>query len=330
MKFSPTTDRMPSTPGIGRTMSSTCLTTISVRLIEAPSGRRSAAKMRALVLVRQKALRRLAEQQRRGRQHAGHDHDADDRDAHQAAHHRDVAVAHVVDRAQHVAHRAAARLAALEQHRAQRRAQRQRVERRDQHRHRDRHRELAEQLAADAGNEGHRDEHRQQHQRDGEDRAGDLRHRLLAGVRDRELGLLLDHPLDVLDHDDGVVDHDADGEHERQQRDGIGRVADRQHHRERADDRHRHRDQRDQRRAQLAEKQEHHQRHQDDGLDQRANDLVDGRGDEHRGVEEHVIGEVVGETRRQRVHGVAHVARHVDRIGARATDRCRSRPPARR
>ena len=44
MKFSPTTDRMPSTPGIGRTMSSTSLTTVSVRLSETPSGRRNAAK----------------------------------------------------------------------------------------------------------------------------------------------------------------------------------------------------------------------------------------------------------------------------------------------
>ena len=180
----------------------------------------------ALVLVRQKALRRLAEQPRRGRQHAGHDHDADDRDAHQAAHHRDIAVADMVDRAQHVAHRPAACLSALEQHRAQRGTQGQGVERGDQHRYRDRHRELAEQLAADAGNEGNGDKDRQQNQRDGEDGAGDFRHRLLAGVRHRQLGLLLDDALDVLDHDDGIIDHDADREHERQQGDGIGRVPD--------------------------------------------------------------------------------------------------------
>ena len=74
-----------------------------------------------------------------------------------------------------------------------------------------------------------------------------------------KLRLLLDHALDVLDDHDGVVDHDADGEHQRQQRDGVGRIADRQHHREGADDRHRHGDQRDQRRPQLAEEQEDHQ-----------------------------------------------------------------------
>jgi hypothetical protein len=45
MKFRPTTDNIPSTPAIGLTMSSTCLTTASVRLSETPSGRRNAAKI---------------------------------------------------------------------------------------------------------------------------------------------------------------------------------------------------------------------------------------------------------------------------------------------
>ena len=127
----------------------------------------------------------------------------------------------------------------FEQHRAECRAQGQRVECRDQHRHRHGHRELAEQLAADAWNEGHRDEHGEQDERDGEDRPGDLRHRLLAGLAHRQLGVFLHHPLDILDHDDGIVDHDADGKDEREQGDGIGRIADEQHHREGADDRHR-------------------------------------------------------------------------------------------
>ena len=52
------------------------------------------------------------------------------------------------------------------------------------------------------------------------------RHRLLGRLRNRQLGLLLDHALDVLDDDDRVVDHDADGEHQRQQRHGVGGIAD--------------------------------------------------------------------------------------------------------
>ena len=45
--------------------------------------------------------------------------------------------------------------------------------------------------------------------------------------------------LDVLDHDDGVVDHDADRQHQAEQRQRVEREADRRHHREGADQRHR-------------------------------------------------------------------------------------------
>ena len=71
------------------------------------------------------------------------------------------------------------------------------------------------------------------------------RHRLLGRGGNRQVRLLLDHALDVLDHDDGIVDDDADGEHQREQRDGVGRIADQQHDREGADDRYRHGDQRE-------------------------------------------------------------------------------------
>ena len=48
----------------------------------------------------------------------------------------------------------------------------------------------------------------------------------LRRLGDRELGILLDHALDVLDDDDRVVDDDADRQHQRQQRDGVGGIAD--------------------------------------------------------------------------------------------------------
>ena len=158
-----------------------------------------------------------------------------------------------IDAAEHVAHRSSCRLAALDQDRAQRRAQRQRVEGRDQHRDRHRDRELAEELTADSRNEGDRHEDGKQHERDGDDRRGDLGHRHLGGLRHRKLGLLLDHAFHILDHDDGIVDDDADGEHQRQQGHGIGGVADEKHHGEGADDRDRHGDQRNERRAEFAE-----------------------------------------------------------------------------
>src|SRR6516162_3776181 len=52
-----------------------------------------------------------------------------------------------------------------------------------------------------------------------DDRRGNLPHGLLRRFRDRELGMLLHNSLDVLNHDDGVIDHDADGEHKREKRD---------------------------------------------------------------------------------------------------------------
>ena len=80
---------------------------------------------------------------------------------------------------------------------------------------------------------------------------------LVASPR-RQIRLLLHHALDVLDHHDRVVDDDAHREHQRQQRDRVGGIAEREQHRERADQADRHRDGRDDGRAQAAEEQEHH------------------------------------------------------------------------
>ena len=94
------------------------------------------------------------------------------------------------------------------------------------------------------------------------------RHRLDRGVGGRELGLLLQHALDVLDDDDRVVDDDADRQHHREQRHRIGGIAHRQQHREGADqaDRHRHRG--NDRGAQIAEEQEDHDDDEDERLRQ--------------------------------------------------------------
>ena len=142
---------------------------------------------------------------------------------------------------------------------------------------------MAEQLSADAGNEGYRNKYRQQHEGDGEDRAGDLGHRFLAGIRHREIGFFLDHAFDVLDDDDGIVDDNADGKHQRQQRDGVGRISDDQQHGKCTDDGHRHGDKRYQRRPHLAEEQKDHDADKDNSDDKRTHDLDDRRGDEDRG-----------------------------------------------
>ncbi len=108
---------------------------------------------------------------------------------------------------------------------------------------------------------------------------------LVASLR-RQIRLLLHHPLDVLHHHDRVVDDDADRQHHRQQGDGVGRVAERQQHREGADQADRHRDGRDDGGAQVAQEQEHHEHHQHERLGQRLDHLLDGVGDEGRAVVE--------------------------------------------
>ena len=55
---------------------------------------------------------------------------------------------------------------------------------------------------------------------------------------------LRDHPLDVLQHDDRVVDHDADRQHQPEERQVVQAKAQRRHDRERADQRDRHVDHR--------------------------------------------------------------------------------------
>ena len=110
----------------------------------------------------------------------------------------------------------------FEEHGAECGRQRQRVDGRNHHRDRNGNRELAEKLTGNARNERHRDEHRQQHQRNGDNRCRDLAHGKPRGLRRRDARVFLQLGLDRLDHDDRIIDDDADSQHERQQRDSVG------------------------------------------------------------------------------------------------------------
>ena len=96
-------------------------------------------------------------------------------------------------------------------------------------------------------NGGERDGHRDDRQRDlvrAADRGVERRH------------AVLDMAVDVLDHHDRVVHHEADAEHERQQRQQVDRIAERQERDHHPDQRQRNGDDRDEGRAQIAEEQE--------------------------------------------------------------------------
>ena len=77
-----------------------------------------------------------------------------------------------------------------------------------------------------------------------------------------------DIALDILQHDDGVVDDEAGRHRQCHQRQVVQAIAQQIHRAERADDRDRHRDRRDDRRPQIAQEYEHHRRHQQHGDDQ--------------------------------------------------------------
>ena len=105
--------------------------------------------------------------------------------------------------------------------RAQRGAERKRVERGDDHRNGDGQRELLIEPAGDARDERGGHKHRREDNRDRDDRAGDFLHRLATWRR--AATALLDMMLDRFDHDDRVVDHEADGEHEAEKRKRVDR-----------------------------------------------------------------------------------------------------------
>ena len=155
-----------------------------------------------------------------------------------------------------------------EQDGAQRRRKRERVDGGQQHRHRNGDCKLAEQFTGNARNERDRHEDRQQNQRDRDNRRCDFRHRALARFRRRKLGILFHYALDVLDHHDSVVDDDADGQHDGEQRDGVGGIADRLERNKCTNKTHRHGNRRNQCCTDVSEKQKDHQHHENESFEQ--------------------------------------------------------------
>ena len=153
----------------------------------------------------------------------------------------------------------------------------------------ERHREFAEQPADDAAHEQQRNEGGEQRDRDRYYGEADLA-RALQGGAQRRIALLqiAEH---VLDHHDGVVDHEADRHHQRHQRQVVDREAGRPHRRAGAGERQRHRDAGGQRRRRAPQEHGHHQHHQQDGGAERELHVVhagaDGLGavGQHRNVD---------------------------------------------
>ena len=127
-----------------------------------------------------------------------------------------------------------------------------------------------------------------------------------------------DVALDILDHHDRVVDHDADRQHQAEEGQHVEREAEPVEHGERADQRHRDGDDRNDRHAPGLQEDDDDDDHQRDGLEDRLVDLVDRFGDELG----RVVDDVVGEARREILGELGD--RRLDLVGRR--ERVGARP----
>ena len=97
--------------------------------------------------------------------------------------------------------------------------------------------------------------------------------------------------FDVFDHDDGVVDDDADRKHQPEQRKIVEGDPDRVENRESADEGHRDRNHRNDRGPPALEKQEDHAHNQKDRNEDRRDDFVDGFSDEDGRIVDNFMGD---------------------------------------
>ena len=178
--------------------------------------------------------------------------------------------------------------------------------------------ELLVEGALQAGDEGGRQEHRDQDQRDGDQRAADLVHGLVRRLLGRHaLGKVA---LDVLDHDDGVVDHDADRQHQTEQRQGVERNAGGRHDGERADQRHRDGEDGNDRGPPGLQEQDHHEHDQDQRLEQRLDHRIDRGLDELGRVVDDGIVDAAREDLLETLHLRLDALGGRKRVGARALE----------
>src|SRR6202012_2809597 len=147
--------------------------------------------------------------------------------------------------------------------------------------------ELAEKLPGDARQERGGHEHGAQRQCDRNQRTADLVHGDVSGFGRRHAAFQV--AFDVFDHDDGVVDHDADRQHQTEQRQVIQGNAEYIQHGERADQGHRNSDHRNDRGATALQQQEYDADHEKDRDKDRLDHLVYRFADEDGGIVDDLV-----------------------------------------
>ena len=206
----------------------------------------------------------------------------------------------------------------LEQQRAHHGRQRQRHKARHHHRTCQSQRKFHKQPPGAAGREGQRRIHGHQRECHGNDGEADFLGTLDGG---REwIEPLFDVPVDVLQHHDGIVHHQPNRQHQRQQGKRVDGKAGQGHQRKSAHQTHRNGDDGNDGRAQGAQEHKNHQRHQHHRLGNGLVHALDRAVDEHRVVVGDVDGDVGRQVSLQGGQHRAHTGRQLQRVGRGLAD----------
>ena len=236
----------------------------------------------SLVFLRRQFFRQQGEQQRGGGEHCC---GSDDYQFTQRQHMRQHAPVRAIKRGQHTLApqiESAVLGFAAQQFRAHHRRQGQRGEARDQYGAGQGQGEFNEQFAGASGREREGQIYRGQGQCHGDDGEADFLAAFERRLQRRHA--FFDVPVDVLEHHDGIVHHQADGQHHGQQTEDIDGEAEHVHDGERADQRDRYGHDRNQHSTPVAQEQEDHQHHQQHGLEHGDIHFADRFFDEDGGV----------------------------------------------
>src|SRR5713226_5851316 len=133
-------------------------------------------------------------------------------------------------------------------------------------------RELLIKAPGDPGDEDRGHEHRREYQGNSYQRSGDFFHRLQRGAS--RIEAVLDMALHRFHHHDGVIHNKTDRKHQPEQRKRVDRKAEQGEKDKRSDQRYRHSEERDQSGAPTLEEEIDNERDQDNGDDDRREDLA--------------------------------------------------------
>ncbi len=169
--------------------------------------------------------------------------------------------------------------------------------------------------SGDAGDEDCRHEDRRENQGDTDDRPGKLFHSCSSRILRSQP--LLDVALYAFNDDDGIVYHQADGQHHSKHRKGIDGEAEQREKNKRAHQRHRHCKHGDQGSAPVLQEEVDHQEHQHDGDQEGLNNLPHAFGHGGRLVKRYGVIHVLGKALLHLGHQFADACGGLDRIGTR-------------